>query len=96
MRVARFNSEYGIVTLTGERRRHIIEFHPDVANCFGHFAATLARPEYETRSAHDASVVILYRFLPMRKRYLAIVVKKGNHTFILTAYLAKKPRPSIL
>mgnify|MGYP001588822050 CR=1 FL=1 len=30
----RFNSPYGTITLTDERRTHILAFHPDVARCF--------------------------------------------------------------
>ncbi|KKW19718.1 MAG: hypothetical protein UY63_C0007G0002 [Parcubacteria group bacterium GW2011_GWA2_51_10] len=92
----KFDSPYGIVTLTNERKAHILTFHPDVKNCFHHFAETLANPNIAISSAHNPSVVICYRFLARRKKYLAIVVRTGAHPFILTAYLAKKPKRSIL
>ena len=92
----RFNSPYGIVTLTNERREHIFTFHPDVAGCFAYFAGTLANPDAATTSAHDSTVVIHYRFLARRKKYLAIVVKITRPPFVLTAYLAKKPKQGIL
>jgi len=92
----RFSSPYGIITLTDERKAHIFAFHPDVELCFSHFADTLAHPDITVVSAHDSSVVICYRFLARRKKYLAIVMKLTRHPFILTAYLAKKPKQGIL
>lgn len=92
----RFNSPYGIVTLTDERRQHILAFHPDVLRALPHFKTTLAEPEWAIRSAHDQTVVICYRFLARQKKYLAIVVKITRHPFVLTAYLAKRPKQGIL
>jgi len=42
------------------------------------------------RSVHDPLAIICYRFIPRRKRYLAIVVKTGERPFTLTAYLVKR------
>lgn len=92
----KFSSPYGIITLTDERRAHIFAFHPDVASCFQYFADTLANPDTIIVSAHDSTVVICYRLLSRRKKYLAIVVKLTSHPFVLTAYLAKKPKRGIL
>jgi hypothetical protein len=92
----RFNSPYGIVTLTSERKTHILAFHPDIARYLSHFAEALSHPDATIISAHDSSVIICYRFLTRRKKYLAIVLRTGAHPFILTAYLAKKPKRSIL
>mgnify|MGYP001565393346 CR=1 len=92
----RFRSSYGIITLTEERKAHICTFHPDVIPCLPHFAEALKNPDSIIASVHDVTVVIYYRFLARRKRYLAIVVKLSNHPFVLTAYLAKKPKRSIL
>jgi hypothetical protein len=92
----RFGSPYGIITLTDERRAHIFAFHPDVAPCLPHFADTLANPDAASISIHDSTVIICYRLLARRKKYLAIVVKLTKHSFVLTAYLAKKPKQGIL
>ncbi|MDO8551955.1 MAG: hypothetical protein Q7S01_00320 [bacterium] len=92
----RFNSPYGIVTLTDERKAHILTFHPDVAHCLSRFAETLEHPDIAVASLHDSTVIICYRLLARRKKYLAIVVKVTRYPFILTAYLAKKPKRSIL
>jgi len=87
-----FNSPYGVVTLTDERKQHIFTFHPDVRNCLQYFALTLSDPEYEISSIHDPLAVICYRFIPKRRKWLAVVVKRSPRPFILTAYLAKKPK----
>ena len=92
----RFASPYGIVTLTDERKTHIFAFHPDVASSLSYFADTLAHPDSVITSVHDSTVIICYRLLVRRKKYLAIVVKLVKHPFILTAYLAKKPKRSTL
>mgnify|MGYP001560058836 CR=1 FL=1 len=92
----RFHSPYGIVTLTDERKQHILAFHPDVVRALPYFETTLAEPEWLVRSVHDQRVVICYRFLARQKKYLAIVVKITKHPFILTAYLAKKLKQDIL
>ena len=92
----RFNSPYGLVALTDERKRHILQFHPDVQGCFRYFAATLAKPDHVTVSKHDSLVIISYRFLPRRKKYLAIVTKIGSLPFVLTAYLVQKPKNATL
>ncbi len=88
----RFSSHFGTVTLTDERREHILAFHPDISSCLRYFQATLAEPEKIVRSIHDPAVVICYKFLAKRKKWLAIVVKKTRQPFIVTAYLAKKPK----
>lgn len=92
----RFKSPHGVVLLTEERKYHILKFHPDVGSYFRYFAAALAEPEHEVRSIHDSSVVICYRYIKHRRKYLAIVVKIGSHPFVLTAYLAKKPKRDTL
>lgn len=92
----RFSSPYGIVTLTDERRAHIFAFHPDVAQCLRYFDDTLENPDITVISAHDPTVVICYHFLTRRKKYLAVVVKITRPPFVLTAYLAKRPKRSII
>ena len=87
-----FDSPFGRATLTNERKRHILTFHPDVARFMRYLNETLASPERIVKSKHDPNVVICYRFLAKHKRWLAVVVKTSHPPFILTAYLAKKPK----
>ncbi|MBI4093613.1 hypothetical protein HY417_01495, partial [Candidatus Kaiserbacteria bacterium] len=83
-----YDSPFGRITLTDERLRYILSFHPDVAPCTRYIVETLKIPEHIVPSVHDPNVLICYRYLPRRKRFLAIVVKTGEHPFIVTAYLA--------
>ena len=91
-----YRSRFGKIVLTDERKQHILTFHPDVASVFAEFQLTLSEPNTIVSSVHDSSVHIYYRFLARRKRFLAIVVKTGKNPFILTAYLAKKPKSRML
>ena len=88
----RFSSPFGTVTLTDERKAHILAFHPDVRRYLRYFALVLAKPEMIIPSAHDSGVVICYGVLPKTRKYLAVVVKTGSKPFVLTAYVAKRPK----
>ena len=92
----RFVSSFGIITLTDERKTHICAFHPDIIGCLPFFADTLANPDITIISAHDPTVVICYSLIARRKKYLAIVIKTGLRPFVLTAYIAKKPKQGTL
>lgn len=85
----RFDSVVGPVELTGERKRHIVQFHPEVKASLKHFNNTLSQPDFMRRSRFDPKVFILYRALP-HKKYLAIAVKTNKRNFVLTAYLTNK------
>jgi hypothetical protein len=88
----KFRSPFGNVELTEERRRHILNFHPEVASALGQMVSALSNPDVQKRSKHNPEVIICYRYLPSRKKYLAVVVKRGTRNFILTAYLTQKIR----
>ena len=83
----RFDSAIGVVELTDERKRHILQFHPDIKSYWKHFAETLASPDSVHRSKFDAEAKIFYRTVSEQKKYLVIVVKTNHRNFILTAYL---------
>jgi len=90
--VKRYLSPYGTVTLTDERLAHILESHPDVGRCLKYFKDALAAPERVVPSVHDTAVFICYRSIPRSRKLLAVVIKIGRAPFVLTAYLAKKPK----
>jgi len=90
-----FKSLFGPIVLSNERLRHILRFHPDVRGSLRHFTSTLEAPDETLRSAHDPQVVMCYRYLPSRKRHLAIVVHVQKR-FIVTAYLARKRKRDTL
>ena len=91
-----YRSPFGRVALTDERLQHILRFHPDVASCVRFFGETLEAPERMGRSVHDPNVIICYRYLPRRKRFLTIVIKTGDQPFVVTAYLARKMKKGTL
>lgn len=88
----RFDSPFGPVALTDERKEHVLAFHPDVRRCLRYFATVLAKPELIIPSTHNSGVVICYGVLPKTRKYLAVVVRTGSKPFILTAYVAKRPK----
>lgn len=83
-----FNSIFGKVELTQERKKHIFEFHPEVRSYRKYFPETLTKPDVIRRSKSDQAVLILYKLL--QKKYLAIVIKTNKRNFVLTAYLTDK------
>lgn len=90
-----FTDEHGNeVRLTDERRRHILQRHPEVAYQMHRFADTLARPDAITISRSNTAVKLYYRLFPDlrgRSRYLCLVVKRQRtHSFILTGYLDRR------
>lgn len=91
-----YHSPFGRVALADERLQHILRFHPDVASCVRFFGETLEAPERTGKSVHDPDVIICYRYLPRRRRFLAIVIKTGDYPFVLTAYIAKKTKRGTL
>jgi len=91
-----YASPFGRIVLTDERLRHILKFHPDVTSCVRFFEETLETPEHMILSIHDPDAVICYCYLPRRKRFLAIVIKTGDHPFVITACLARKMKKSTL
>lgn len=86
----RFDSSLGMVELTDERERHIVEFHPEVKAFRKHFSATLNASASVRTSKFDKEVKIFYQLLPSNNKYLAIVVETNRRNFILTAYLTHK------
>lgn len=93
--VQRFTDEHGNeVRLPDERRRHILQRHPEMAYQMHRFAETLARPDAVRTSRSSSTVQLYYRLYPDlrgRNRYLCLVVKRrSDHSFILTGYLDRR------
>ena len=85
----RYPSQFGVVELTDERWRHIIQFHPEVAKHTGKIALVLKEPEHIAISKSDSSVIIFSRSVG-RMLKLAVVVKLKKPNFVLTAYITTK------
>ena len=94
-RVRRFTDEHGNeVRFTGERLRHILRRHPEMASQVHRFAETLASPDAVRPSRSSPAVRLYYRLYPDlrdRNRYVCLVVKReSSYPFALTAYLDRK------
>lgn len=69
-----FDSSFGHIELTDERKKHILFFHPEVRSYDRHFSKTLSIPDAIRRSKHDPKVLIFYKRI-REKRYLAVTVQ---------------------
>ncbi len=76
----RFTDEHGNeVRITGERVRHILRRHPEMAFQMHRFAETLASPDAVRPFRSSPAVQLYYRLYPdlrSRNRYLCVVVKR--------------------
>ncbi|MBI2330307.1 hypothetical protein HYU94_02875 [Candidatus Daviesbacteria bacterium] len=77
--------------LTAERKKHILNFHPDLKLYFSKLKDVFAKPEEIRISKSDPQVLLFYRyFAKIRKgKYIVGVVKMSSRSFVLTAYLSK-------
>lgn len=85
------------VELTDERQAHILRFHPDVGPFLDRIGDSLAHPDLLRRSSQDSAIVLFYKFYPdiLGGKYMVVVVKENERSFILTAYLTKSVRTGV-
>ena len=90
-RLRLFTDERGNeVRPTGERLRHILRRHSEMAFHMHRFAETLASPD-AVGPSRSSPAVRLYPDLRGRNRYVCLVVKRENsYSFILTSYLDRR------
>ena len=78
----------------GERLRHMLRRHPEMAYQLHRLAETLAGPDAVRASRSSPVVQLYYRLYPDlmgRNRYLCLVVKReSSYSFILTGYLDRR------
>jgi hypothetical protein len=83
------------VRLTGERLAHILE-HPEMKGMGPEIERVLRQPQLVRRSRTDAAVRLFYEFyarIIVGGKWLCVVVKYlENDAFVVTAYLADKPK----
>jgi hypothetical protein len=86
------------VRLTAERLAHIHE-HTEMAGLDSALAETLRSPKLVIESLSDPAAALHYRFYLgtwVGDKWLCVVVKYGAlDAFVLTAYLADKPKKGI-
>lgn len=93
IKLMQFRSVIGkIVELTLERKKHIIEYHPDVERHFAKIQEVLDSPDEIRKSKHDSKVLLFYKYFVNLKagKYLAVVIKINKRNFVLTCYLTDK------
>ena len=85
------------VELTDERQAHILRYHPDVGPFFDRIGDSLAHPDALRRSSQDSAIVLFYKFYPdiLGGKYMVVVVKENERSFILTVYLTKSIRTGV-
>ena len=83
-----FDSPFGPIELTDERKYHILTFHPEVRGVWQRIPETLARPAATRRSKYDSNVLIVYGTIS-KNLSLAVVIKRNARNFILTAYVTR-------
>jgi len=77
------------IRFTDERRKHIEEDHPEMQGQIDKIRETLADPELIVRSRADPMVELFYRHYrntPVMEKYLCVVVKTVEDSFLITAY----------
>ncbi len=81
-----------IIELTPERKKHILLYHPDLKPYLKFIKDVLLSPDKLKMSKSDASVLLLYKYFDtiLGGKYIAVVVKLGKWSFILSAYLTNK------
>lgn len=80
------------IELTKERKTHILTYHPDLKPYFKLVKIVLIEPDKIKISKSDPNVLLFYRYFAniMKGKYIAVTVKLGQRSFILTAYLTNK------
>lgn len=80
------------IEFTDERRRHILQYHPDLAPFLDRLGEVLIGPNEIRKTSEDPEVLLFYKFYSdiLRGKYIVVVVKVNDRSFILTAYLARR------
>ncbi|MBI2039451.1 hypothetical protein HYT18_00025 [Candidatus Microgenomates bacterium] len=80
------------ITVTSERKRHILIYHPDLKPYFTSLKEVFLEPDEIRISKSDSTVLLFYKFFANIKdgKYLVGVVKFNQRSFVLTAYLSNR------
>ncbi len=80
------------VELTEERWEHIVKEHPEIEALREQIGMVLIGPDYVKRSLRDKDVWLYYKYEEMlyNGKYLLVVVKRGQRSFVVTCYVTDK------
>lgn len=76
------------VALTEERKLHIIQKHPELADHFDKLKQVLLKPDEIRISKTDQKVLLFYKYFAKIKSgiYITVIAKFNLRNFILTAH----------
>ena len=76
------------VELTSERKRHIVQRHPDMIIHLYKIKNVLLSPDHLRIENYDQRVLLFYKYFDNidEGKYLVVVVKINERNFILTFY----------
>lgn len=74
------------IELTIERKKHILERHPETENHFNKIASTLIRPDEIRIDSRDSKVLLFYKYFSKIEKYIVVVIKTNKRNFLLTFY----------
>lgn len=80
------------IVLTGERWEHIVAKHPEVKPYKDRVSSVLSSPDLVKESRRDKDVLLYYKHFDdiLGGKYLLIVVKLKDRSFIVTAYITDR------
>ncbi len=84
--------ERKVIELPPERWKHITTEHPEVKKLKNKIKEVLRKPDIVKGSKRDKNVWLYYKFSQeiFGGKYLLVVVKKGDKSFILTFYITDR------
>ena len=83
----KFKTKIGIITLTTERKTHIILHHPIIEDYLVNLKEVLEKPKEVRYSSRNDNVLLFYRYFAKIEngKYIVAVVNKTEKT-VKTAY----------
>ena len=93
-----FNSQFGKIELTTERKRHIVIRHPELQGHLQKIGKVLQKPDEIRVSRYDANVLLFYKYFGKIRggKYFSVTVKLADRSFVLTAYFTDQIRAGVL
>ncbi|MDO8569962.1 MAG: hypothetical protein Q7R97_00055 [Candidatus Daviesbacteria bacterium] len=76
--------------LTTERKKHVLNFHPDLKPYFSKITDVFTKPDEIRISKSDPQVLLFYKYFAKIKagKYIVGVAKINSRAFVLTAYFS--------
>ncbi|MCI0565438.1 MAG: hypothetical protein MN733_43795 [Nitrososphaera sp.] len=81
------------VILYADRRRHIVEHHPEIRQCFKYIPDILGSPDEIRKSQYNINVLLFYKWfdIVLGGKYLVVVVDRLRKS-VLTVYSSDRQK----